>query len=125
MPRVDITASLGSVHPKGQAEFDCELASINDSVREVASNEFRFSPDFRSAYVQGQEFSFTNIQAKVIKCLWREYQNSTPEVGQQYILSEEIADTPQIRLRDIFKNHPAWNTLIVSGRTKGTFRLKI
>ena len=58
---------------------------------------------------------------EAIRILWNAGKNSTPEVGHDYILVEIGSDSS--RLRDIFKGHPAWNTMIVSGETAGSFRL--
>ncbi len=90
-------------------------------------DSFRHSVDFRSVYWRGEVFSFTTQQAQVIEMLYQAYINKTPEVSHKYIL-EEIG-TPSSKLKDTFRKHPgfhpAWNSLIIQGKTKGTVRLDI
>ncbi len=100
------------------------LLSVRTAVIASDDGTFRYSPDFRSAAFNHLSYSFTPMQAKVIEYLWHAHHNATPEVSQELIL-EDAVYTTQTRLRDVFKNHPAWNVLVVSGRTKGTFRLNI
>lgn len=79
------------------------------------------SPDFRSANWYGQEFSFTLTQATCLKTLWEAWENGCPEMSGQTIL--EAIESPQNRLDYLFKDHPAWGTMIVCGETRGTYRL--
>ena len=80
------------------------------------------SPDFRSIRWEGDLFSFTASQAVVIKGLWEASMEGTPDVGDAYLL--ELAGSEGSRLRDVFKNNPAWATLIVDGQTKGSHRIR-
>lgn len=97
--------------------------SVGDTGRRTDSDCPNFSPGFRSACIGGREYSFTKMQAKAMECLWIAYQQGAPDVPTEAIL--ETLDTTQTRLRDLFREHPAWNTVLVPGRTKGTFRLKL
>ncbi len=47
-----------------------------------------------------------------VRVLWEAWENGTPDVGQDAIL--EAAGSDGARLRDLFKNHPGWGTLIVA-----------
>lgn len=71
----------------------------------------RHSVDFRSVRWFGIDYTFTPTQAAVVKSLWENWENETPDVGQDAIL--EGAGSECDRLRDLFRNHPAWGTLIV------------
>jgi len=81
----------------------------------------RHSPDFRSVYWFGQEYSFTANQAACVRLLWEAWENGTPELSGAKILEE--ADIDQDRLSAVFRDHPAWKTMIRPGHTKGAYRL--
>lgn len=77
--------------------------------------------DFRSVDWFGESYAFTPTQAACVKVLWEHWEQDTPEVGDQTIL--EVADSTSNRLDSVFKDCPAWGTMIVPGKTKGTRRL--
>ena len=79
------------------------------------------SPDFRSVRWFGKGYSFTGLQAAAVGVLWESWAKDAPEVGDAFLLAE--ANSESKRLADIFKGHPAWNTIIAQGGTKGTRRL--
>jgi hypothetical protein len=80
------------------------------------------SPDFRSVRWADEEFSFTVNQAPVVRLLHENWQSGTPDVGDETLLSEVDPEAPPARLSVLFRDHPAWGTLIVSGGTKGSHR---
>lgn len=98
-----------------------QLKRAVTSVASVSSSTLPHSPDFRSVSAHGGEFGFTAQQAPVVKLLYEAYENGTPDVGQVFILSE--LGLPGTQLRDLFRHSEAWGTLIISGSTRGTFRL--
>ena len=81
----------------------------------------RHSDDFRSVVWHGIQYSFTNIQARVVAVLYANWENGTPDVGMEFLL--ESANCRTSRLADVFRNNPAWGTMIVDGATKGSKRL--
>ena len=84
-------------------------------------NPARHSQDFRSVCWFGAEFTFTALQAAVLRVLWEAWEDGTPEVGRETIL--QAAGSESERLRDVFRDHPAWGTLIVTGSQRGTYLL--
>jgi hypothetical protein len=91
----------------------------------------KHSSDFRSVVWYGTPFQFTPTQAACVKVLWREWENGTPEVGEDAILEDPEVEADAKRLIDVFRDkksptgyHPAWRTMIVVGATKGSYRLK-
>lgn len=80
-----------------------------------------FGPGYRSAKWRGQEFQFTVMQAGVVKLLAEASARGTPDVPGQQLL--EDVDSCQMELKRLFRKHPAWNTLIVSGAKRGLRRL--
>jgi hypothetical protein len=90
----------------------------------------KHSADFRSVLWYGTEYYFTPTQAACVKVLWREWESGTPEIGDGTILEDPEVEAEAKRLIDVFRDrksstgyHPAWNTMITPGSTKGTFRL--
>jgi hypothetical protein len=85
----------------------------------------RHSEDFRSVHWYGDDFAFTPTQAACVKVLWLAWENGTPELGQATILEHPVVEAESRRLVDVFKGHPAWDKMIVKGRTAGTYRLAV
>lgn len=81
----------------------------------------RHSDDFRSVHWFGTDYSFTGQQAAAVEILWKEWEHGTPEIGG-HTLAVKI-DSDSKRPRDIFKGNPALGTMIVQGKTKGSYRL--
>lgn len=80
----------------------------------------RHGPDFACVVWFGTTYQFTATQSHVIKPLWEAWQNGTPDVRHETLLL--AAGSEASNLRDVFRDHPAWNTMIVS-KAKGTYRL--
>lgn len=83
---------------------------------------FRHSPDFRGVHWYGTEYTFTPTQAAVVRILWEAFEKGTPEVGGVSLL--DSAGSSCERLRDVFRKHPAWDTMIVKGTRRGSYCLK-
>lgn len=86
----------------------------------------RHSSDYRSVHWFGTDYNFTPTQAPVVTALWAAWENGTPELGHATLFeaSGSAMDSSSGRLLDIFRDHPAWMTMIVSGSTKGSYRLQ-
>ncbi len=104
-----------------KAEVPPELSTTD--LQEQAHPRFRHSPDFRSVNLDGRDLSLTARQAQAVQFLHDMRRNKTPEVGQGLIL--EKLESEYSGLRYVFKNSPAWGTLVIPGSTKGSFRLNI
>ena len=61
------------------------------------------------------------LTASSDETLWEAWEQDTPEVGGAYIL--ETIGTIAAKFTDLFKNHTAWNSMIIGGETKGSYRL--
>lgn len=79
-------------------------------------------PDFASVLWHGTNYYFTASQSKVVELLWQARKRRSPALRQEYILETIGSDCS--RLCDLFKEHPAWNVMIVAGPVRGTFQLK-
>ena len=87
-----------------------------------SSTKTRHSEDFRSVNWFGTQYSFTPAQAAIVRTLWRNWEQGVPEVGQDFLLDKAEVESKQVK--DVFKNNAAWNTLIVSGATRGSYMLQ-
>ncbi len=108
--RGELAAKNGGSIPKPR--------TLADSDKQVLG-----STDYRTVRWSGDTFTFTPTQAACVKVLIENSVQGTPSIGEQTIL--EHAESSQGRLSNVFQNgnHPAWGTMIVSGPTKGTFRI--
>lgn len=96
--------------------------TYSDGSREELIFPPRHTADFRSVWWAGVGYFFTAAQAAVVELLWNAWDNGMPELGQHYLLTETNSHCR--RLCHIFKDHPAWGTMIIPGvGSKGTFRL--
>jgi len=80
----------------------------------------RHSADFSTVCWLGAAYTFSPAQRAVVRQLWQAWEDGTPGLGQEALL--EGADSQAGRLRDLFRDHPAWGILIVPAG-KGIFRL--
>ena len=83
-------------------------------------------PDFAGVNWYGTQYSFSPTQRAIVACLWRALLDGYEWVHQDTLL--ENADSMCGRLQTVFKNHPAWRTMIVSsdafpGAPLGTYKL--
>lgn len=81
----------------------------------------RHSCDFSTVVWYGTTYQFNATQAAVVALLWEQWKNGTPTVRQERLI--DAAGTSPSRLSFVFREHPAWGTLIIPGPVKGTFRL--
>ncbi len=80
----------------------------------------RHSADFASVHWYGTDYTFSPGQSAIVKQLWEAWENGTPEVRQETLLTGAGLESP--RLVDVFEGSAAWGALIVPGR-RGTYRL--
>jgi len=71
-------------------------------------------PDFRDVNWYGTKHVFSPNQAACIRILWEAWEQGNPWVSDGTVLQKSGVGDRQ-RLRDVFKNHPAWGTMIVQG----------
>lgn len=78
-------------------------------------------PGFRTILWRGTTYTFGPGQARAVERLWKAWEAGTPDVPDAELL--EAAESEGQRLRDVFKNSDAWDTIIVPGAGKGLRRL--
>lgn len=91
----------------------------------IATGSNTHSADFRSVFWDGKHYSFSPAQAKLIEALWNAYENGTPELSTEALGIACGSEAAIFRPRDAFNKgkHPAWETMVVKGATKGTLKL--
>ncbi len=80
----------------------------------------RHSSDFRSVRWYGRDFVFTPAQSLIVQALWNAWENNTPRMGAKALL--RAADMISDKISDLFKEHPAWNEMILTD-SKGNYWL--
>ena len=104
----------------GEKDTPAALSPISEPSPE--SQEFQHSPDYASVNWLGQQYQFNKNQATCVRLLHEAWFEGTPYLSGQHLLSEILSAS---RMSDLFKGHPAWNSLIVSGERRATYRLKL
>lgn len=122
----------GLIHNKdiasrpSQGRLDSILSELNDTVLSALErcDYPTHSLDFRLVCWWGESYSFTARQARAVKVLWDAWKTDTPDVCDETLLFAVDDNAPPRNIRDLFRNKPAWGSMIVGGDTKGTHRLK-
>ena len=81
----------------------------------------RWGVGFHSVVSKGVSYEFSTQSGAVVEILFEAWKNGTPFIHQSHLL--ERAGSGGQELRDLFRDHPAWGVLIISGPTRGTFGL--
>ena len=71
-----------------------------------------FDPTFRNVRINGTEYRFGDIQAKILRLLYNAGASGNPWQNGKQILQE--AGSESYTLANVFKRNPAWKRLIVS-----------
>ena len=85
--------------------------------------DFGHSADYRRVDWRGKRFRFSPMQSQVVRLLHEEFKEGRDELGDAVLL--EGSDSTGKYLRDIFRRHCAWGTLIIAGESKGTHKLNL
>lgn len=100
--------------------YDISESQSAESVR--PDHEYLISKDYRYIKLDGEEYHFGDVQARIIEQLHDAVGSYTPWVhGKTLIYSSGSNST---RLRDVFKNSRGWNKVILSDK-RGYYRLNI
>lgn len=75
------------------------------------------SPGFACVNWYGVVYSFSFKQRLVVAALWQARDEGHPWLTQETLA--EAAESDCSRIRDLFRRHPAWGTMIVSGIMRG------
>lgn len=115
----------GDANDAGRDAFPRMSSAGRSSNAAVASPTPAFSceHEYRVVSWRDQQFRFNPRQAKVIAALDGAFRAKARDLPEETLLSR--AGWNGSRLRDYFKRHAAWETLIVRGERKGTWRLDL
>jgi hypothetical protein len=95
---------------------------------------YTFGPNYRSANWYDQPYSFSPREAEIVEILAEAYDAGVPDVDAGALLglsnderrAKGKKESYAHRVRDIFRDNPAWGTMIVPGKgrgKKGTYHL--
>ena len=118
----DVRDELCTLPPGPNAE-DAPAAPPSKSEFSPEPQEFVPSPDYRRVDWRGKKFHFSPMQSHVVRLLHKEFQRGRGELGDAWVL--EGVGSHGKYLRDIFRRHGAWGTLIIEGENKGTHKLSL
>jgi hypothetical protein len=83
------------------------------------------SPDYAAVVWRGQRYTFSRKQRRAVALLFQAKDDGYNYVSQEMLL--DAAESDQLRLRELFRDHPCWGTMIVSGLEdggrQGTYRI--
>ena len=103
--------------------FPITHATPENATAENPATDFAHSDDYRSIRWNNAPHQLTTQQAQIVQMLHGAHKDGLPALSQDYML--ERLGVPNSRLRDSFKRSRLWNTLIVRGQKKGTYRLNL
>jgi hypothetical protein len=83
----------------------------------------RHSPDFSTVLWNGVEHTFTPTQAAIVQLLWQALAGGVPEIHANTLLAHAESDIKDGHLGPLFFRNPAWKTLVVRGKRRGTYCL--
>jgi len=108
-------------------EIRTEIYRLDKSLYQTRTPAKHFFPeqDYKDVRWDGNIFSFSPKQAKIVEFLHDAWKEGNPEMGQARII-EKLGVSSNTRVIHYFKGpHLAWDTLIIKGERKGTRRLDI
>ena len=105
--------------PIGVVQIVVEISNL----RRAESPSVGHSEDYRSVRWYGENYLFSAKQAACVKVLWFAWENKTPYLADGTVLAMAGIGEKQ-RLRDVFKKHLAWGTMIVQGPLRDIHCLK-
>jgi hypothetical protein len=111
-------STIASAHERG-AVVHPELASLCLN----QSEPVEVAPDFCWLRYQGVTYEFTPGQRGVIRELVKDWQIDGAGLSEAYLMDR--AGQKDGALRNLFRDHPAWGTLIVKGGSRDVFKLSL
>ena len=88
-----------------------------NTAAEPVDSELSHSSDYTAVNRDGVTYTFTRLQASVMRLLFDARRKGFHFVRQEVLLRS--AESFQGRLRDLFRDHAAWGELIVTGAEHG------
>lgn len=89
-------------------------AALRGDDSQVCGVGVQFAPDYRQVRIGQEAYRFTPKQAEAIRVMHEAHRLGTAQLSQHHILAAAKSD--QKRLAHLFRDHPAWGTLIKGDR---------
>jgi hypothetical protein len=97
-------------------------ANLPATIAAMDHPAIEFTEDYRACRWGTETFAFTALQAACVRILWEARNRGSPVLHQEDVLARAGAkQTIQMRMRRLFQRHPAYQTMIHSGRRPETF----
>ena len=106
---------------KFEAAYEITASNL-ELVKGATTPAFVPSPDYHHIVVDGTEYHFGDVQARILEQLHDAAQSRTEWVHGKTLL--HVANSRALRLRDVFKSKSNWQEIIESNG-RGSYRLKI
>jgi hypothetical protein len=120
--RISDLVVLKKDRKKFEATYDIAESNILDLHPKKTEPSFIVSKDYRYMKLNGKEYHFGDVQARVIEQLHDAAQSHKPWVHSKTLLYESGSNA--VRLRDLFKSNKDWNDVIASNK-RGYYRLNV
>jgi hypothetical protein len=130
----DLAAGVRMIWAASEVPVFEEGAGVAGETPDTGRRPYTFGPGYRSVDWYGVPYSFTDTQAAMVEILAEAYKAGTPDVDAELLVGQDAFTQERIkakkgkpsaakRVRDVFRNHPAWGTMITPGGTRGTYQL--
>lgn len=123
------------LNPNEISHYDCESRFLSDFITYLEEKELihpnkpltilEHAPDYSWVIYENTKYVFNPNQARIIAHLHEKFKEGVHEIYQKKLLGE--CNLPGSRLREYFRNSPAWGELIVKSRQRrqGVYRLPL
>jgi len=112
-------ASVDNLDPPGEAAVDQSGGDGSPTTSMMAHND-----DFTSVNINGDHYTFTVPQSKVIRLLYEAWKDGFPDVESVRLL--QVSGSDSNRLKNVFSRHEAWGKLVIkTPGSKSKHRLNV
>jgi len=99
--------------------------AIGQCERPAGNECFAHLPDYSQVSLNGETYLFTGeIQRSAIRCLHVAARTKQPWLAGKFLLKEAGSSDLSMRVRNLFRRHPAWGPVIESNG-RGQYRLRV
>lgn len=120
--RIDDLVVLQEDRKKFEETYNLAQGELAVPFAPAVESDFQHSNDYRHVTLNGQDFHFGDVQARVVEQLHDAARSRQPWVHGKTLIYD--SGSRALRLRDIFKHKREWRQLITSN-DRGYYRLNI
>jgi hypothetical protein len=120
--RINDLVVLDSDRKRFEEQYEITAVKVTEASAKKPDGGFVASEDYRYVKLDGIEFHFGDIQARIVQLLHDASQSHKPWVHGKTLIYESGSNA--VRVRDLFKTKRDWRKLVVSN-DRGYYRLNI